>query len=158
MAESKLPDIDPETGWSRSIIQLMARAISTARNRNPKSWTVYANGDSVILHIGKRSACIMRPKDVELFVNVNAVDRMKLEYLGVTTKARKADDYPGTGWMTFPIEHALEVVEHIRKTHLDEIEAIAKNAANKNLRTRFRSDLLQKLNDIGDVSISGPPT
>jgi hypothetical protein len=158
MTDETRVDIDPETGWSRAVIQLMAQAINKARSRNPKSWTLYPQGDSVVLHIGKRSACVLHPTTVELFVNVNTVERLNLGEMGVTTKARQAQDFPGTGWMRFPIENAPEVIELVTKNHLDAIEAVAKNAANKNFRSLFRSDLLAKLNQAGGVTISRPPT
>ncbi len=149
MIDLNSEDIDQETGWSRSVVQLMARAICVASGVKPTSWALLWSGDGQVLHVGKRNVCVMTPDSIELFVNVIAVDRMRLEHLGITTKEMVNHWFPDDGKMRFPISVAPEVVELASENHLRAVGEVARIAVAKPKREHHAGRLRVKLNEIG---------
>lgn len=156
MSGVQLEDIDPETGWSRAVIRLMAQAVSKARSRKAKSWALFSVDGTPRLNIGKRNVCEMYPDHIEFFINVRAVDRMGLSHLGVTTEAKPVRDFPEGGTMTFPRSATPDIVPRVQKIYLDTIYDLARLETLPRFRERHDEGLRSKLNEVGGVNITSP--
>jgi hypothetical protein len=150
------PDIDPRTGWSRAAILLMERAVCAARKSNQLSWTLYPIDGAPVLHVGKRSVCVLGQERVELFVDVYDVEKLDLRHLDVRITPRPVRDFPRSGMMDFPVSSAAEVIGLVEETHLKTVRAFARIKADPNRGRLYVESLRLKLNEVGGVNIPRP--
>lgn len=158
MANDLYEDIDPETGWSRAAIWLMAEAISKARP-NPKSWALFSIDGIPRLNIGKRNVVEMYPDRVDLWANVSPMQRLKLGGHGVRLMRdpEPARHFPDGGTISFPIGEAREIVPALSEPFLKAMAHLSDRLETLPKFHQMHDECLRlKLNEVGGVDIKSP--
>lgn len=157
MAQKGNLDIDEVTGWSQSVVQLVAKAIQLAR-RNPKSWAVLEVDSELHINVGQRNICEIGSGEVVLLIDNDELRRQGRhpgsECTVLAWRDNNTEKFSSLRKIAFSAMDAEKIVKKYRSSHLFAVQRVREKASP--FRAEHRNDLLQELVRISGVQLPPP--
>jgi hypothetical protein len=157
MRNDTSPDLDVETGWSKTVAEQIARSIKIARRRKKTSWAILQGNPGVHLNVGQRSACEMDQSRAIILVDIADLSRSGRrlgENCRILDWRDENKDHSNLRKIEFPIMSARQELRILQRSHEIAIFDLAEKA------TPFRVDHCPELLDlvarVGGIPIDRP--
>ena len=154
------PMIDPETGWNRLMVELVARSIHVAHEINPNSWLLDHTHGGILLKVGFVNILIIRSSGAhEVVLSKDAIDLNDVESIsGVDVDPSKA--HVSRPWALFLEVSSKSLEEVLERFHAAQTEAVERSASGVKTRLqgwdRHKTELRDEIERIVGTSIPQP--
>jgi hypothetical protein len=162
------PDIDPETGWNRRMVEQMAESIRLAHEINPRSWCIHTWNDQPILSVGFVTSGSVGPvTPYGLVIASDELDPAQAAMVDHLKDARTYRDRPWAVYVLVPKDECEETLILLKRPHeaaISRMAAEVKSIAHRwkdhreDFRREFERILGQPLPEPAYVTDSSAPS
>lgn len=151
--------IDPETGWSRPMVELLSRSIRAANEIHPSSWCIHSWGTEPIVAVEFINIGSIGPTiPYELIVSTDELD--KQQSLLVSTYKQPTRVFSGRPWAAYlhiPRDQLQTVLVSLEAAHLLAVQRLAGSVRSKAMRWKWhRDDVSVEFERIAGIPIPQP--